>query len=34
MHQGMGGAHLFVIDVTTNDPANKAVRLEVKSTWG
>jgi hypothetical protein len=33
MHEGMGGQHLFVIDVATNDPAKPLVNLKVKSNW-
>jgi hypothetical protein len=33
MHAGMGGPHVFVIDVTTNDPTQRLVTLTIKSNW-
>jgi hypothetical protein len=29
MHEGMGGLHVFAIDVRTNDPARPQVTLTV-----
>ena len=33
MHKGMGGKHLFQIQVTTNDPQRPRVTLELASNW-
>jgi hypothetical protein len=33
MHQGMGGQHIFVIDVMTSDPTQPLVNLTIKSNW-
>ncbi len=33
MHEGMGGAHLFEIPVTTNDPAQRVKKLYIASDW-
>jgi hypothetical protein len=33
MHKGMGGKHLFQIQVSTNDPQQPRATLEVASNW-
>lgn len=33
MHEGMGGKHVFEIDVTTNDPTQERKKLLVNSDW-
>ncbi len=33
MHEGMDGPHLFEVPVTTNDPTNLLVKLDVASNW-
>jgi len=34
MHKGMGGPHLFVIHLKTNDAVEPERLLEIRSTWG
>jgi len=34
MHQGMGGPHLFVIHLNTNDPVEAKRELRIRSNWG
>src|SRR5574337_2178974 len=34
MHAGMGGPHLFVIHVKTNDPVEPERQLRIRSNWG
>lgn len=34
MTEGMGGPHVFVIDLSSNDPNAKLVKLTIKSNWG
>jgi hypothetical protein len=34
MPEGMGGPHLFVIRVRTNDPVEPERLLRIRSTWG
>jgi hypothetical protein len=34
MHEGMGGAHEFVVPLPTNDPTAADRRLVVRSYWG
>jgi hypothetical protein len=34
MSQGMGGPHLFLVRVRTNDPAAAERALHVRSFWG
>jgi hypothetical protein len=33
MHQGMGGAHRFQIDVPSNDPVEPAVALTIAARY-
>jgi hypothetical protein len=33
MGEGMGGPHLFRVDVRTNDPAASELALFVRSSW-
>lgn len=33
MHEGMGGQHIFVIDVGTNDASKPLVNLKITSNW-
>jgi hypothetical protein len=33
MHEGMGGAHLFVIRLKTNDPVEPERALRIRSLW-
>jgi len=33
MHQGMGGPHLFVIRLKTNDPVEPERTLRIRSFW-
>lgn len=34
MPEGMGGLHLFVIRVRTNDPVEPERLLRIRSNWG
>ena len=34
MPEGMGGPHLFVIRVRTNDPVEPERLLSIRSNWG
>ncbi len=34
MHEGMAGPHLFEVPITTNDPKQLQVKLQVASDWG
>ncbi len=33
MHEGMGGKHLFEVDVKSNDPTHSITKLSVASDW-
>jgi hypothetical protein len=33
MHEGMGGPHLFVIRLKTNDPVEPERALRIRSLW-
>jgi len=33
MHQGMGGPHLFVIRLKTNDPIEPERQIKIRSNW-
>jgi len=33
MHEGMGGPHLFVIRLKTNDPVEPERALRIRSSW-
>jgi len=33
MHEGMGGPHLFVIRLKTNDPVEPERTLRIRSLW-